>query len=230
MGRGGEASVAAFTKAGLECPLHWNPPDYFMRLATDGTFGDAEVRGRLATLHDAERDNALAAHALAPTSLRVGTKQRYAASYSTQLKVLGTRSWRREKATRLTFDSWLLYGSLAAVTGLNWVGMGGDEADVPLRNGLTLWMIGTWMFFPLIASLTVLSPERPLVLKELAAGSYRLSAYYTTKVSETRLRTSLVQCTVYLETSAHILFYLSLLGQRAVLLESRCITSRLVLW
>jgi hypothetical protein len=182
MGRGGEASVAAFAKAGLECPLHWNPPDYFMRLATDGTFANAEVRARLEGLHDAERDTALSAHADVATSLVVTTKQRYAASYTTQLKVLGTRSWRREKATRLTFDSWLLYGSLAAITGLNWVGMGGDEADVPLRNGLTLWMIGTWMFFPLIASLTVLSPERPLVLKELAAGSYRLSAYYVTKV------------------------------------------------
>jgi hypothetical protein len=34
------------------------------------------------------------------------------------------------------------------------------------------------MFFPLIAALTVLSPDRPLVLKELAVGAYRLSAYY----------------------------------------------------
>lgn len=108
MGSGGNASVAAFAQAGLECPVHWNPPDFFMRLATSGTFEDADIRARLEVKHDPHRDAALAAHSSAPIVLRVTTKQRYAASYATQLKVLATRAWHREKGQRLTFDSWLL--------------------------------------------------------------------------------------------------------------------------
>lgn len=152
-----------------------------MGLAVSGTFDDAAVLEKLtASLPSDEHvASALSMHSSDPVKLHEPTSARYAASFLTQLRVIATRTWYKAKGQKLTFDSWLLYGSLAVITGLNWVGMGDSENDIRLRNGLTLWMVGTWMFFPLIAALTVLSPERPLVLKELAVGAYRLSAYYT---------------------------------------------------
>jgi len=180
-GPGGEGSVAAFAAAGMECPTHFNPPDFFMELAVAGRFDDAETRRRVTEAVPVdESDGAVFEnHATEPIRLREPTSSRYAAPYTTQLYILTMRAWYKARGQKFNFDSWLLYGSLAVITGLCWLGLGDDETDIVLRNGLALWVVGTWMFFPLIASLSVLSPERPLVLTELAVGAYRLSAYYT---------------------------------------------------
>jgi ABC-type multidrug transport system ATPase subunit len=65
MGPGGATSVENFAKAGMQCPVHFNPPDYFMELATSGKFGDSELAARLseAVVPSEIERRALAAHA-----------------------------------------------------------------------------------------------------------------------------------------------------------------------
>jgi hypothetical protein len=137
-GPGGEPSVAAFAEAGMVCPLHYNPPDYFMGLAVGGTFDDVETRRRMqaALPHDDHAAMALAQHREDSVALHEPTSARYASYLSTQMQVISSRTWLKAKGQKLTLDSWLLYGSLAVITGLNWVGMGDEESDIRLRNGL----------------------------------------------------------------------------------------------
>eukprot|EP00038_Savillea_parva_P006744 m.165565 g.165565 ORF g.165565 m.165565 type:complete len:699 (-) comp12579_c0_seq1:1083-3179(-) len=179
-GPGGKASVDAFAAAGMMCPKHYNPPDYFMGLATDGTLDDQATQKRLTASIplDEYTAEALRSHDEDIIVLKEPTSDRYAASFGTQLSKLALRSWLRSKGQKLTAESWVLYGGLALITGLGWLGLKDSESDVFLRSGLALWVLGTWLFFPLIAALSLLGPERALALKELAVGAYRPSAYY----------------------------------------------------
>jgi len=59
--------------------------------------------------------------------------------------------------------------------------LGLSDLDIHPRFGLVLWVLGTWMFFPLFANIQAFQTHRKMLEKELKKGCYSLEAYYITR-------------------------------------------------
>lgn len=81
---------------------------------------------------------------------------------------------------------------LGLISGVCWYDMPYNESTISDRAGFIFFFMTFWFFMTLFQGMMQFLPERTIILKERAAGSYRLSAYYISKtISELPVRLSL---------------------------------------
>jgi len=110
------------------------------------------------------------------------TTVKYLASYKTQFKVLLERAALNSKSSILTPLAILQCVAIAVITGAMWWQMKNGENQVDDRSGFIFFFMTYWFFVTLFSGMMQFLPERTIILKERASGSYRLSAYYLSKI------------------------------------------------
>ncbi|XP_055957681.1 uncharacterized protein LOC130013129 [Patella vulgata] len=106
---------------------------------------------------------------------------RWQSSFWTQLKML---TWRNFKESRSRILSKYVIGSsmfLAITTALIWFQMERSYKTIGDRMGWIFIILARWGFVPMLDAIFSFPLENTILLKERAAGSYRLSAYYLAK-------------------------------------------------
>ncbi|CAN0139687.1 unnamed protein product [Ectocarpus fasciculatus] len=122
-----------------------------------------------------------------PGSMGAG-KDGYATFYHTQFRVLLSRAFMNSKAQLFTFLNAFQTIALAVACGLAWWQMGRGEKSIADRGGFIFFYMVYWFFNSMFTGMMTFFPERAVLSKERAAGSYHLSAYFITKnISETPL-------------------------------------------
>eukprot|EP00341_Mesodinium_pulex_P005447 CAMPEP_0116982146 /NCGR_PEP_ID=MMETSP0467-20121206/60161_1 /TAXON_ID=283647 /ORGANISM="Mesodinium pulex, Strain SPMC105" /LENGTH=233 /DNA_ID=CAMNT_0004676567 /DNA_START=12 /DNA_END=709 /DNA_ORIENTATION=- len=90
------------------------------------------------------------------------------------------------KAELFTFLNAFQTTALAVACGLAWFQMGRTEKSIADRGGFIFFYMVYWFFNSMFTGMMTFFPERSVLTKERAAGSYHLSAYFITKnISET---------------------------------------------
>eukprot|EP00040_Diaphanoeca_grandis_P023183 m.125735 g.125735 ORF g.125735 m.125735 type:complete len:667 (-) comp29148_c0_seq1:198-2198(-) len=174
----GEASINYFAAQGFHCPVHFNPPDYFMEVAVGGKVTPKMIAKAKS---DFGADKVVIKKATT-TRHKETTSSRYSASYKTQLAVLAERSFIKVKAQKLNWATFALIFGLAVLNGCLFFDLPTNDKGIFPRFSMGLWIVGTWMFFPIINAGFVFGPERVTTRKELYVGAYRLSAYYIARI------------------------------------------------
>jgi ABC-type multidrug transport system ATPase subunit len=112
----------------------------------------------------------------------------YSTHYHTQFRVLLSRAFMNSKAELFTFLNAFQTVALAVACGLAWWQMGRKEKSISDRGGFIFFYMVYWFFNSMFTGMMTFFPERAVITKERAAGSYHLSAYFITKnISETPL-------------------------------------------
>jgi ABC-type multidrug transport system ATPase subunit/ABC-type multidrug transport system permease subunit len=121
-----------------------------------------------------------------------GQGVKYAASYSTQFITLLGRALIVSKSKSMTNLQFYQTIGVGLICGLCWWDMPYTENTVVDRAGFIFFFMTLWFFMTLFQGMMQFLPERTIILKERAAGSYRLSAYFLSKtISELPIRLSL---------------------------------------
>jgi len=107
---------------------------------------------------------------------------KYLASYSTQFKVLLERAMINSRSNVISFMSVVQTFGTALLCGLIWFRMPYTEDRVQDRSGFIFFFMTYWVFMSLFQGMMQFLPERNIILKERGSGSYRLSAYYFSKI------------------------------------------------
>lgn len=110
-------------------------------------------------------------------------KKKYQASYFTQFWTLLKRAMIVSKTALVT--SWQLIQcvSFAIICGFAYFRMPNREDRVNDRAGYIFLFLTFWFFMTLFQGMMQFIPERGILQKERAAGSYRLSAYFLAKIT-----------------------------------------------
>ncbi|XP_055957578.1 uncharacterized protein LOC126824736 isoform X2 [Patella vulgata] len=106
---------------------------------------------------------------------------RWQSSFWTQLKML---TWRNFKESRSRILSKYVVGSnivIAVAMAVLWFQMERSYKTIRDRMGWSFFIIVYWGFSPIMDAVISFPMEKTIMLKERAAGSYRLSAYYLAK-------------------------------------------------
>mmetsp|Transcript_155070 Transcript_155070/g.497171 ORF Transcript_155070/g.497171 Transcript_155070/m.497171 type:complete len:636 (-) Transcript_155070:154-2061(-) len=112
-----------------------------------------------------------------PVAAAMGTNP-YSAPVSRQLAVLTVRHGYLLKGEVFTKVSTFQNIGLMLCAALLWVRLDLNSEQVRSRYGLCLWILGTWMFFPLFGSLGTFAAQRRVLEKELSVGCYSLGSFY----------------------------------------------------
>uniref|UniRef100_A0A7S3NJK4 ABC transporter domain-containing protein n=1 Tax=Aureoumbra lagunensis TaxID=44058 RepID=A0A7S3NJK4_9STRA len=107
-------------------------------------------------------------------------REDYSVSFSEQIRVLFTRTWKEVRPTIFDRNSVTLHLGNAILAGIMWWRMSYREADVWPRITLSFAVPIAWVFYPLLDSLTVVPKSEIMLKKELSSNSYMLAAWYCT--------------------------------------------------
>lgn len=113
----------------------------------------------------------------------------YMASYSTQFFTLFQRALIISKADVVSNIQVFQTITMSLISGAVWWRMPYRESTINDRAGFIFFFMTFWFFMTLFQGMMQFLPERTVILKERAAGSYHLSAYFLSKtLSETPVR------------------------------------------
>eukprot|EP00871_Galdieria_phlegrea_P002499 jgi/Galph1/324/GphlegSOOS_G5041.1 len=206
-------AVTYFSKLGYECPYGFNPADYFIALLTNEDFGESEpVRQKLIdawknyeaiadldykraeeklaiengnsqehkTFVQVVKDYATDVRSEFDTSPETG---KYPTTFFDQLQVLAWRAYLQKKG-RL-FEKLTIFQIIfvALIVSFIWFRIPHDINYLEDLMGALFFAGLFWGFFTIFQALTTLPTEKPVLSKERASGSYRLSAYFLGKAA-----------------------------------------------
>ena len=183
---------------GHPCPQGYNGADHIMDLLVveegheDGR-GDT-VRRDLIDSWDNEGSKKMvearvgeASAVLPPPEAGEKARSKWNVSYVTQLKVLTHRCMRNSRSAIFTPLNFIKSAGLGLISGFIWLDMAPTESWVDDRNGFIFFAVTFWTFDSMFTAMMSFPPERAIIFKERASGSYRLSSYFFAKtISEVR--------------------------------------------
>ncbi|GMH54055.1 hypothetical protein TrRE_jg13049 [Triparma retinervis] len=129
---------------------------------------------------------------LPPPEAGEKARSKWNVSYMTQLKVLTHRCMRNSRSAIFTPLNFIKSAGLGLISGFIWLDMAPTESWVDDRNGFIFFAVTFWTFDSMFTAMMSFPPERAIIFKERASGSYRLSSYFFAKtISEAPLRLTL---------------------------------------
>lgn len=201
--------LAYLSTCGFTTPNDYNPADFLMDLVTETFPGDEEKENGGASAPTKEKtaravlietwDNNVsfkeaedACKVFAATNVTKDSDVsdlKFMASYQTQFVTLFERALivsRSKVVNNLQIFQTVIMGLLS---GLVWFQMEYTENTVQDRASFVFFFGTFWFFMSLFQGMMQFLPERTIMLKERAGGSYHLSAYFLSKtLSETPVR------------------------------------------
>ncbi|XP_062505313.1 uncharacterized protein LOC134182018 isoform X2 [Corticium candelabrum] len=111
----------------------------------------------------------------------VAETHKFPTSFRMQLNVLSQRSFRQAKPDILSKLGFIQNVLVALVASLIWFQVPREEKSIRDRTSFFFFHATYWGFQPVGQAALAFSQEKAVVMKERAAGSYRLSAYYLSK-------------------------------------------------
>jgi len=109
--------------------------------------------------------------------------QKYNTSWMTQYKVLSHRCLKNSRSAIFTPLNMIKSLILGLVAGMLWFQLDYTELAVFDRSSFYFFVMTFWVFDSMFGALLAFPSEKVVILKERAAGSYRLSAYFMAKTS-----------------------------------------------
>lgn len=114
---------------------------------------------------------------------------KYMASYQVQFITLLRRALIIAKSNIVTNLQFINTIGMGLISGFCWFSMEYTENRIQDRAGFIFFFMTFWFFMTLFQGMMQFLPERTIMLKDRAAGSYRLSAYFLSKtMSDTPVR------------------------------------------
>lgn len=189
---GSAAGVLPYLSSlGLHSPQHYNPADLMLEVVTcnEKVADGRTVRQMLIDTY--AENNKADAEASKPLpiddeqregvrDMKKGTK--YPTSFFTQTWVMATRSFKQRRHDILNWMHVIQISLISVLAGLLWFQMDKKESAISDRTGFLFFCTMFWLMHPWMQSLFAFPPERAVLTKERATGTYRLSAYFLGKV------------------------------------------------
>jgi hypothetical protein len=161
---------------GFKSELYWNPGDFILSLCGQSTENSQRLISEWKVISSKE-DNVEAMVTESPLNI----EEKFKTSWSMQFLVLLRRSFFLRKGSLITNVNLIRNIALAFVVGVVWFQMSLDEDSVELRLGMLSFTTTFWMISPAFLSILLFPPERAVVIRERASGTYRTSAYFFAK-------------------------------------------------
>lgn len=181
--------VAYFNSIGLPPPVHYNPADYVVEIASSpeyrnnmdlaGAFDQRKLQvcPELAVLA-AEGSASAGAGALAEFD---DQRPAYSTGFFAQLGLLTGRAFKQQRGDVFTKINFANYTTITIIMSAIWFQMRNDAQSVNSRVGLLFFLLLYLTFDPIFHVLLLISGEIAILKKERQSGMYRLSAYYIAK-------------------------------------------------
>lgn len=183
-------------RVGYQPQPHHNPSDFLMALVTEGVYENTSaIRKDLIEGWRSRHSNGGACHSPEePHSLEHEDEEddskynKWDVSYWEQFKTLSWRSFKQSRGETLTGLYTFQCLFIAIGVSLLWFRIPETGETLRDRTGAVFFSTVFWTFFPAATSLSIFPSERVVVRKERESKSYRLSAYFLSKlVTETPL-------------------------------------------
>lgn len=176
--------VSYFSDLGYQCHPHWNPADYFMDLASMNEEVTKELAVKFKPLRDAEKayfQIESGKSVDSPVREVTDSSRKWETSWWWQFYYLSMRSFTLRKNSSWTNIDLYQTIAISLIVGVLWFQLSLSESTLKERIGLIFFMSIFLSFRPMFDAMTLFPAERPVLMKERATGSYRLSAYYLAK-------------------------------------------------
>ncbi|XP_076452738.1 uncharacterized protein LOC143288276 [Babylonia areolata] len=109
--------------------------------------------------------------------------RRWATGFWTQFKMLNWRTFKHSRSRIISKYNIINSTSIAIICSLLWFQMERNHETIKDRMAFLFFVATYWSFVPMFDAITSFPGERPVIVKERAAGAYRLSAFYFAKMS-----------------------------------------------
>ncbi|KAG2438719.1 hypothetical protein HXX76_005264 [Chlamydomonas incerta] len=171
-----------FDRSGFPCPLHENPADHFLDVITPNHNDSVESL--------VAKEESLAKHYQPPPvehlldNPRPLVLPRDATPWHMQFRVLLRRSvkevWRKRSTTLVLLLQTII---IAVLIGTVFLQIGTDQKSVVRRQPVLFFCVINQGMFGALIVINSFPSERMLALRERAAGTYHVSAYFLAKVT-----------------------------------------------
>eukprot|EP00106_Octopus_bimaculoides_P007545 XP_014774987.1 PREDICTED: ABC transporter G family member 14-like [Octopus bimaculoides] len=191
----GEAknTLDVFSQCGLHCAEHYNPADFIL----DSVQGHSQKVLKLIEYAQEANQNSLYSDSIATendegpspngeVTLLISPQEedteKWPTSFWTQFRWLAWRNFKQSKSRIVSKFEIFRTISLGIAIGLLYFQTERTEDRIRDVKGLLFFLVVQWSFQPLVEAILAVPEDKDLLLKERAAGYYRLSAYYMAKM------------------------------------------------
>ncbi|AHH01890.1 ABC transporter [Pithovirus sibericum] len=163
------------------CPPNTNPADYLIEWVTSKEISD-DGRPARWILIDEQETRAKDVPLEISYSPRK-KKRKYALPFHKQFFLLAQRSFKQRKGEILSWAHVFQILILAFLFGVVWFQQSTKEESIRSRAGFMFYSVIFWVMHAWILTLYSFIPERIIVEKERASGTYSFSAYFLAKIT-----------------------------------------------
>ncbi|CAI9722128.1 ABC transporter G family member 21-like [Octopus vulgaris] len=186
-------TLDVFSEHGLYCAEHYNPADFIL----DSVQGHSQKVMKLIEYAQEANQNSLYSDSIATendegpspngeVTLLISTQEedteKWPTSFWTQFRWLAWRNFKQSKTRIVSKFEIFRTISLGIAIGLLYFQTERTEDRIRDVKGLLFFLVVQWSFQPLVEAILAVPEDKDLLLKERAAGYYRLSAYYMAKM------------------------------------------------
>ncbi|TPX56692.1 hypothetical protein PhCBS80983_g04354 [Powellomyces hirtus] len=191
-----DAATEHFRSLGYDCPPHKNPADFFLDVVTIASEGGKEEDARVRTLHEAYRSVERARDAGQTSAISTSNVASRMASvvevknpsidrnsWMSEFLTLMNREWKNLSRHRpVIIADFVRTFVLIILIGFASFRLEADQRGLQNRIGVLFVWPTNQMFVVLMPILTVVPLEKIIMMRERAAGSYRVSAFFVAKM------------------------------------------------
>ncbi|XP_015906784.1 protein white isoform X2 [Parasteatoda tepidariorum] len=185
----GRASRALefFERAGLRCPVNYNPADFYIHNLAIVPGNEEECRAKVAAICDQfDREQTTieitTSEGYSFVDSQIKPQSRYKAGWFSQFRAVLWRSWisliREPMLTKVRFLQSIV---IALILGLVYLNQSYDEKGVMNINGALFLLLMNLTFQNMFSVVNAFTLEQPIFLREHWNGMYRTDIYFLSK-------------------------------------------------